>query len=53
MICAIVGKQPDIPADWIYELKIMGMVGTSNGVVSEDDIARADEAAADGININL
>lgn len=49
MICAIAGKQPDIPADWIYELKTMGMVGTSNGVVSEADIARADEVVTEGI----
>ena len=45
MICTIEGKQYDIPASEIKEWHPSGMVATSNGVVSEEDIARADAVA--------
>lgn len=45
MICTIDGKKYDIPASEIKEWHPSGMVATRNGIVTEEDIARADKVA--------
>lgn len=46
MIYIIEGRQYSIPADKVRKTDSIGMVKTTNGVIADTDIARADEEAA-------